>query len=552
MSSPVKRIPPKPAHSPRDATSRSLIREQASNELIFAVVGHVGSGTSEISEKLRDALENPSLKGGRYDVTIMKARDVIVAWAKSHGIELPPGVLKDERGGKESKVLQTTITLQDLGDEMRKGGDHAAVASALVARIRATRGKKQKSKVSEGEPVIPDGARRAYILDSIRHPAEVHLLRSVYQSAFTLFGIVCEEDVRLKRIMKKYSNAGEEFARQFMERDAHAKELYGQHVSDAFHLADVFIDNTQPQFLKNGLSNVYWTIPDQLSRIVKLITHVEIVRPTAAESAMYAAYGAKLRSSCLSRQVGAAVADFTGTVVSTGTNETPCAGGGVCLEPTPGKAPNNDGRCAFRPGEKFCSNTREQNELIEEIFSIIPNSGDLSARKNQEKQLRDGRIGYFTEYSRAVHAEMDAILSAARRGVPVSGTTLYVTTFPCHYCAKHLVSAGIDEVQFIEPYPKSKALKLFSDSITMDLDKWAPPSKGGVQVLFRPYTGVAPRTYERAFLKNRALKDAVSGNHIIGDPDWGSAWDLVKVSYPQLEVELTRKVGEPNVQSPSA
>ena len=539
MSTLAKRSVTSPKSS--SVASQTLTREH-SNELIFAVVGHAGSGTSEVAKKLKDALENTSLKGGPFDATILKARDVIVEWAKPRGLKPIHGRDKD---------IKHTIDLQDLGDEMRRE-DHAAVACALVAQIRATRRLKQKSRVGENEAIVPDGVRRAYILDSIRHPAEAHLLRSVYKSAFTLFGVVCEEDVRLQRIMKKYANAGEIDARAFMERDAHAKEMHGQHVSDAFHLADVFLDNTQSQLLKDKTPNILWTIPDQLERIVKLITHVEVIRPTAAESAMYAAYGAQLRSSCLSRQVGAAVVDSTGTVVSTGTNEAPCAGGGVYLEPIPGKKLRPDGRCASNPGEKFCSNTREQNEIIRNILDAIPGSSELSNREELEKKLRGIRIGSLIEFSRAVHAEMDALLSAARRGVPVAGTSLFVTTFPCHYCARHIVSAGIDEVQFIEPYPKSQALKLHNDSITMDPSKWESPSEGGSHVLFRPYTGVAPRMYERAFLKDRSLKNTETGDYVVGKPDWGSAWDLVKISYPQLEVQLTKHhAEEPHVKAPS-
>ena len=547
MSTLAKRSVTTPKRS--GVASQTLTREH-SNELIFAVVGHAGSGTTRVADKLKDVLENASLKGGPFDVTILKARAAIVAWAESLGKAVPLGGGKGHKGGKESKDINDTITLQNLGDEMRKE-DHSAVSCALVGQIRATRRNKQRSSADEDVAIVPDGKRRAYILDSIRHPAEVHLLRSVYKSAFTLFGVVCEEDVRLERIVDKYANAGKDYARQFMERDAHAKEKHGQHVSDAFHLADVFFDNTQSQILKDKKPNILWTIPDQLARIVKLITHAEVIRPTSGESAMYAAYGAQLRSSCLSRQVGAAVVDGTGTVISTGTNEAPCAGGGVYLEPIPGKKQRPDGRCATPSGEKFCSNTREQNEILRNIIDAFPGSSEIPDREELLRTLRGSRVGSLLEFSRAVHAEMDALLSAARRGVPVSGTSLFVTTFPCHYCARHIVSAGIDEVQFIEPYPKSQALKLHNDSITMDPSGWTSPSEGGSHVLFRPYTGVAPRMYERAFLKDRSLKNEETGEYVVGDPDWGSAWDLVKISYPQLEVQLTKHVEGPHVQAPS-
>ncbi len=228
-------------HLPRTASdvagSQALIREHVSNELVFAVVGHVGSGTTEVAKKLKDALESSSLKGGSFDVEILKARDAISSWALARGQPLPTGGDRD---------LDRVVGFQDLGDKMRET-DHAAVACAMTAQIRMTRARKQNTVLQAGEAVIPDGTRRAYILDSIRHPAEVHLLRSIYQSAFTLIGVVTEEDERLKRLMKKYDNAGEGRARQFMERDARAEQKNGQRVSYAFHLADVFLDNTQPQ-----------------------------------------------------------------------------------------------------------------------------------------------------------------------------------------------------------------------------------------------------------------------------------------------------------------
>jgi deoxycytidylate deaminase len=510
--------------------SQSVVREHASNELFFAVVGHAGSGTTEVAKRLKDVLEAPNQKDGPFEVEIIKAREVILERAKSDGKQIPP----DDR-----KNIENTIFLQDMGDEMREH-DHAAVARALVSKIRKIRMEKQHSPVDDSKPVNPDGKRRAYILDSIKHPEEVNLLRRLYQSAFSLFGVVCEEEIRIKRITDKYSNAGTDAAKNFMDRDADDSLTHGQHVSDAFHLADVFLDNTQDQFVSGNPKNPnqLWNIPDQLERTVKLITHQELIRPTPDESAMYAANGAKLRSSCLSRQVGAAVVDSMGTVISTGTNEVPCAGGGVYHEGGLEETGRGDERCAF--GLKGCSNTKEQNTIIDEIIDAIMPLATASIKEDLDKKLRDTRIMSLLEFSRAVHAEMDALLSAARRGITVIGTKLFVTTFPCHYCARHVVSAGIDEVQYIEPYPKSQALKLHYDSITIDLKEWEPPSKGGGKVLFRPYTGVSPRMYEKAFIKNRPLKNKKTGDCEIGDPDWGSAWDILKISYPDLEVMLSK------------
>jgi deoxycytidylate deaminase len=517
--------------SKSSTSSQEVVREHVANELVFAVVGHVGSGTTTIAEALRAALQSKTLSGGAFDVVTLKASQEIIDWATAKTRPLPPESQKD---------LTRSEHLQNLGDEMRRD-DHAAVARALISRVRLTRAAKQGAAAAPGAAIVPDGTRRAYIIDSIRHPAEVHLLRNVYQNAFTLIGVVCDEHERLSRLTRKYANAGEENARTFMRRDEKAREKNGQRVADAFHLADLFLDNTQPRLLRDGKPNKHWDIPDQLSRIVKLMTHAEIVRPTVGESAMYAAYGAQTRSACLSRQVGAALVDASGNIVATGTNEVPRAGGGVYYEPVKRADCDTDGRCAFRDGEQYCSNTREQNSIIDDVIASIPALAAAADRDDIRKQLRESRIGGLIEFSRAVHAEMDALLSAGRRGAPMAGTSLFVTTFPCHYCARHAVGAGVDEVQYIEPYPKSRALKLHPDSVTVDPAEWKPPSKGGAQVLFRPFTGVAPRMYARAFLKDRDLKNDQTGALEIGEPDWGANWQARKISYAQLEAELSRE-----------
>jgi tRNA(Arg) A34 adenosine deaminase TadA len=166
-------------------------------------------------------------------------------------------------------------------------------------------------------------------------------------------------------------------------------------------------------------------------------------------------------------------------------------------------------------------------------------------------RLRKSPIGALLEFSRAVHAEMDALLSAARTGGSIKGARLFVTTFPCHYCARHIVTSGLDEVQFIEPYPKSKALSLHSDSITTDVKKWRRPSwakqdyikddsgESDPKVLFRPFVGVAPRLYRRAFIKDRSLKDKSTGDMDIGQPRWGGQWNLKKIGYAEVEAKIS-------------
>jgi deoxycytidylate deaminase len=514
-------------------SAKAVLLDTATNEVVFAVVGYVGSGTSEIAKALKGLLEQERLEGGKFDVEILKARKVITDWASRNGHE-PPTTPEND--------LKTTSTFQDLGDKMRSSGDHAIVARELIQQIRLTRASRQGISNPGNEAVQPDGTRRAYILDSIRHPAEVELLRRVYQDSFVLVGIVSDAKVRLQRVTKKYSNAGVTDAEKFMSRDARAKEKFGQRVSEAFHMADFFVDNTVDRFL-DGEPNEDWDINDKLSRLIKIITASEVVRPDISETAMSEAYGAGLRSACLSRQVGAALLDSRATVVATGTNEAPRAGGGVYgvsfEEDDESPEHDHDHRCAYRKIGRYCSNTREQNAIIDELISEIPELQSLSPIRKNAQALRNGRIGDLLEFSRAVHAEMEAIISAARKGVSTVGGKLFVTTFPCHYCARGIIAAGIDEVQYIEPYPKSQALALHADAITVDA-KDRKQVKGRRKVLFRPFTGVAPRLYRRAFIKDRELKDSSSGDFKIGNPEWGSPWQIHRASYVELEAALAR------------
>jgi len=61
---------------------------------------------------------------------------------------------------------------------------------------------------------------------------------------------------------------------------------------------------------------------------------------------------------------------------------------------------------------------------------------------------------------RTVHAEQNALLDAASRGVSVNGATAYVTHQACTTCVKLLAAAGIVDIWFLEPYGQS--LDVFS------------------------------------------------------------------------------------------
>lgn len=60
--------------------------------------------------------------------------------------------------------------------------------------------------------------------------------------------------------------------------------------------------------------------------------------------------------------------------------------------------------------------------------------------------------GVGMERCRAVHAEANAIIQAARHGVSIEGATLYCTHSPCPICAAMLRNAGIETIIYEEEY----------------------------------------------------------------------------------------------------
>tara|TARA_B100000674_G_C37802240_1_gene897033 strand:- start:420 stop:836 length:417 start_codon:yes stop_codon:yes gene_type:complete len=51
-----------------------------------------------------------------------------------------------------------------------------------------------------------------------------------------------------------------------------------------------------------------------------------------------------------------------------------------------------------------------------------------------------------------IHAEQNAVIDCAKRGVSCNNSTAYITHFPCINCIKMLVQAGVKEIYYINDY----------------------------------------------------------------------------------------------------
>ncbi len=362
------------------------------------------------------------------------------------------------------------------GNKLRNKEGSSILAELAIGRIAYDRELNSLKKNTTGFP----SNRKCYIIDSLKNNEELDLFRLIYNDIFHFFGVFSIPEVREKNLEKKGLKKDE--IHKLFNTDSGEEIAYGQRVSDTFIQSDFFLRIDQ---------NTSSVIINRISRFLSLIFSSEVVTPTHHETAMYLASAAAGNSACLSRQVGAALTDENGEVLSVGWNDVPKVGGGVYQTDENLHA---DSRCINLDGG-LCFNDEEKriirNELVKELVDnkII----DKNKAEAAVSIIKKSRIRELIEFSRAVHAEMLAIIHGSQNsGSKVRNGKLYTTTYPCHNCARHIVAAGIKEVYYIEPYRKSLALKLHGDSLTE-----TEGIHGKVQILM--FDGVAPRRYLEFF-----------------------------------------------------
>ena len=72
--------------------------------------------------------------------------------------------------------------------------------------------------------------------------------------------------------------------------------------------------------------------------------------------------------------------------------------------------------------------------------------------------------GQRHELCRALHAEQNAIISAASMGNAIEGGTIYNTHQPCVICAKMIVNAGIKRIVVREGYPDELSMEILDEA----------------------------------------------------------------------------------------
>jgi dCMP deaminase len=283
-------------------------------------------------------------------------------------------ILREELRNRGETI--TRERLIEVGRELRATYGPAVLAERALARLTPN---------------------KHYVIDSIRHPAEVEALRS--RADFVLVAVEAPLEVRFERNRRRLRESDPQSLEEFRaleEKELESPDEWGQQIRACEEMADYVIVND------SSLEVFYQRIDKLVQKILQGSS-----RPSWDQYFMDIAQVVASRSNCLKRRVAAVVVKDR-RIISTGYNGTP-RGTRNC----------NEGGCPR------CNELAPSGTSLEECLCS--------------------------------HAEENAITQAAYHGISLRGATLYSTYSPCLMCAKMIINAGIAEVVYNEDYPLAES-----------------------------------------------------------------------------------------------
>jgi len=408
-----------------------------SSRLALGLTGSFGSGSSTLAA----ALEN------RGFGTIPLSQPLKEMWSSEN--KRPP---EDASRGD----------LQDLGNMLAgsKGTDYLADMAWRTAR--------------------KSGFRRV-VFDGIKREGEIDFLRDKYPD-FCLVAVQCGREERWRRVKGRYEKQG------LTERDFNTHDMrdqieevpHGQQVSLCVDDADVVVNNPSHSSKAVAVKN----LGGRIERYLGLLTKEGLCAPSHEEIFMSMAYAQAERSGCIKRHVGAVIVDEHGWVVSAGFNENP-ADMKACYE-------------VFGHCRKDALVSEHLEALAGKHCAECGNTlQDVSPPWRCQSCGLSLKEHYFSDHGvrwcQAVHGEERAIARA--NGRPLSGTTLYTTTFPCLNCAKLIVDARLARLVYVEPYPETESIDFLSGS-GIEMSVFEGVKVRAFHRLFKPYRAYTEEKYK--------------------------------------------------------
>ena len=291
-------------------------------------------------------------------------------------------VIRDEIKKQGAEI--TRDRLIETGNALRHKGGPSVLADRILARL---------------DP------EKNYVIDSIRHPAEVNSLKR--REDFALVCVTADQKTRFERTKARKREADPTTFSDFVKiekREAENADPEAQQLNAAAALADSEVANDE-------------TLDVLTTKVRELIRELskKNSRPGWDEYFMGIAKVTALRSNCVKRKVAAVIVKDK-RLIATGYNGTPR-----------GLKNCSDGGCPR------CNTFGESGKGLEDCLCS--------------------------------HAEENAIVQSAYHGVGINGATLYTTFSPCLMCTKMIINSGIREIVYHANYPMGELpLKLMAEA----------------------------------------------------------------------------------------
>ncbi|MHA3183322.1 deaminase [Legionella pneumophila] len=407
--------------------------------------------------------------------------------------------------GKDNRTLSFEYFVKmEICNELRKRYSSGFLMGIVIHKLRELRENKNQKVV--------------YVIDQIKNVNEYNVLSHVYGLNFLQISLFSNENCRDSNLKSKFKNdcvknlneykfepknigffdasMNDEVSHLFQEFSASilskfedqilpdvthnlikkdfneivsGSKLNGQQVSDLFHLSHYFFN----------LDDSKVNISKEINKFISLLDGSNEDYPTQDEFGMSLAFQVSVRSNFPNnRHIGAAILSSYGEVISVASIRAPCPSSNPTLFD---QYQVQDGYLVYRnkitQWKKFLTEHYQKCEHLD---------------SHKEKNILDDISNFLNDsldFHPCTHAEIAAIIDAAKLGISVRKSTLYTTTFPCHLCAKEIINAGISKVIYLEAYPKSKNKELYPKLIDFD------PSHTSSLLPFCFYSGIGPKRF---------------------------------------------------------
>ena len=285
-------------------------------------------------------------------------------------------------------------------------------------------------------------------------------------------------------------------------------------------------------FKDESYKNSFFSLSEQAIKLQTLIQQPGLITPSSVERCMQIAYSAKVNSGCISRQVGAVVADQNYSIKSVGWNDVPAGSMPCNLRDVRDLVPQVDGqenevddrnfkgyslfthfesgkgreeyeRGADGDDESYLlhKETKGFSEFMKETYSGI----HLKMKATGKPCSFCFKTAYnkFTGednqvHTRSLHAEENAMLQISKYGgQALENGILFTTASPCELCSKKAYQLGIKVVYYIDPYPGISRSHVLKNSKKNDPE-------------MRFFRGAVGRGYHKLYEPFLAYKDEIS------------------------------------------